>query len=430
MTITPLDSRIAAAAGTTRAERGAIEAYQLERLRETVSRAKRAGRFYRRHLADFDPDSLGSLEKLCTLPFTLPEDVAGAPYDFLCVSPRDVQRIVTVTTSGTTGRPKRVFFTPGDQERTVDFFHYGMSTFTSPDDTVMICMPGKTPGSVGDLLAQGLFRLGCRVVPYGPISDYGDAIAALRRENVTVLVAIPCQALSLARRMIAQGVRHRLHSVLLSADYIPAPAAAIVEKAWGASLYPHFGMTETGYGGAVACRAGAGMHIREADLIFEIVDPESLKPLEDGAAGELVITTLTREAMPLIRYRTGDLARLTSEKCPCGSIVRRLERVYGRIQSAVPLRGGGLVSPHALDDALWADESVLAWSARLESTPEAETLVVTVEAEPYIEARLHEAVCRTIAAPPGDTLKVVVERGKADFFTTGTLKRTIATCQR
>jgi len=426
MTITPLDRRIAAATGTEKAERGAIEAYQLQRLRETVSRARRSSRFYRRLLADFDPESLDSLSKLAALPFTLPSDVASAPYDFLCVSPRDVERIVTVTTSGTTGRPKRVFFTQGDQERTIDFFHHGMSTFTAPEDTVMICMPCDTPGGVGDLLARGLRRLGCRVVPYGPIADYGDAVAALLRENVMVLVAIPCQALSLARRMMARGVRHRLHSVLLSADYIPAPSAAIVEKAWGARLFPHFGMTETGYGGAVACKAGAGMHIREADLIFEIVDPVSLTPLEDGAVGELVVTTLTREAMPLIRYRTGDLASLTSERCPCGSAVRRLERVYGRIQSAVALRGGGLVSPHALDDALWADEAVLAWSARLKSAPEGETLVVTVEAEPFDEERLRDAVRRALIAPPGAAPEIVVERGAAEFFTTGTLKRTIA----
>jgi phenylacetate-coenzyme A ligase PaaK-like adenylate-forming protein len=427
MTITPLDRHIAAVTGTTRAERDAIEAYQLSRLRGTVTRAKRSGRFYRRHFTDVDPAAIDSLEKLSLLPFTLPSDIAAAPYDFLCVSPRDVSRIVTVSTSGTTGRPKRVFFSPEDQESTVDFFHHGMSTFTSPEDTVMIGMPGKTPGSVGDLLAQGLSRLGCRVVPYGPIMDFDDAIATLRREGVTVLVGIPCQALSLARRMMQRGIKHTMHSVLLSADYIPAPAASIVHEAWGAGLYPHFGMTETGYGGAVACRAHAGMHIREADLLFEIIDPLSQTPLKDGETGELVVTTLTRKAMPLIRYRTGDLARITSQTCPCGSMVRRLERVFGRIHSGVSLRSGGHVSPHGLDDALWADPSVLSWSAAVEHTPEGESLCVTVEAEPFDEVRLLDAVKRAVVIPQDSPPpRIVVTHGRADFLTTGTLKRTIA----
>lgn len=431
MTITPLDRHIARVTGVSPVRRQALEAYQLEKIRENLARARAHSRFYRRRLAGVDPESVQSFEDFRRLPFTYPGDIAAAPYDFLCVSPRDVSRIVTVSTSGTTGRPKRVFFTPEDQERTVDFFHHGMSTFTSPEDTVLIGMPGKTPGSVGDLLAKGLQRLGCRVVPYGPIADYSGALEVLERENVTVLVGIPCQVLSLARRHRLTGRPHRIHSVLLSADYVPAPSAAILQEVWGAGLYPHFGMTETGYGGAVACRALEGMHIREADLFFEIIDPESGAPLPDGAWGELAITTLTREAMPLIRYRTGDLARLTSEKCPCGSEVRRLMGVAGRIAGGLSLSGGGRVTPQALDDALWAQECVLGWSAALETSPEGEVLRVTVEAEPFEEERLRKAVARALDLPPGAKApEIRIQRGATDFFTTGTLKRTIKDCRR
>lgn len=431
MTLTPLDGHIARVTGVSPARREAIEAYQLEKLRENMARARAHSRFYHRRLAGVDPEGIGSFEDFRRLPFTYPEDIAAAPYDFLCVSPRDVSRIVTVSSSGTTGRPKRVFFTPEDQERTIDFFRYGMSTFTSPGDTVFIGMPGKTPGSVGDLLAKGLTRLGCRVVPYGPIADYMDALEVLEREGVTVLVGIPCQILSLARRQRRAGKRHNIHSVLLSADYIPAPSADILKDAWGADLYPHFGMTETGYGGAVACRALAGMHIREADLFLEIIDPESGAPLPEGAWGELVITTLTREAMPLVRYRTGDLACITSEKCPCGSEVRRLMGVAGRIAGGLAFSGGGRVTPQALDDALWAEESVLGWSAALESSPEGEILRVTVEAEPFEEERLRRAVERALALPAGaGAPEITVRRGESGFFTTGTLKRTIIDLRR
>ena len=98
--------------------------------------------------------------------------------------------------------------------------------------------------------------------------------------------------------------------MLLSTDQAPAPLVAAIEQAWGCRVFDHYGTTETGLGGGVECEAHDGLHLREADLLFEVVEPATGRSLPDGEEGEIVFTTLTREAMPLIRYRTGDLGRL------------------------------------------------------------------------------------------------------------------------
>jgi phenylacetate-coenzyme A ligase PaaK-like adenylate-forming protein len=104
----------------------------------------------------------------------------------------------------------------------------------------------------------------------------------------------------------------------------------LIERAWGCEVFEHYGMTEMGLGGAMACEAHDGYHPREADLLFEIVDPRTGAPLPDGEYGEIVFTTLTRTAMPLVRYRTGDMSRFIPGPCPCGSVLKRLARVADR----------------------------------------------------------------------------------------------------
>jgi phenylacetate-coenzyme A ligase PaaK-like adenylate-forming protein len=121
-----------------------------------------------------------------------------------------------------------------------------------------------------------------------------------------------------------------MKAILLSAEYVSDENVRIIEEIWDCKVFEHYGMTEMGLGGAMACETRIGYHPREADLIFEIIDPESGAALPDGEYGEIVFTTLTREAMPLVRYRTGDFSRFIPEPCPCGSKLKRLDRVANR----------------------------------------------------------------------------------------------------
>lgn len=401
--------------------------YQLRKLRETVSLVKEKNRFYSEQLRAVRPEDLTTLSELALLPFTTPAQLQEAPTDFLCVSPREISRIVTLSTSGTTGSPKRLFFTEADQELTADFFHRGMMTLTAPGDRVMIFMPGSTPGSVGELLSKGLRRFGAEPVVYGPIRDYADAFKALVEQRITALVGIPSQILALSRTPGVDQGKLRLKSVLLSADYVPHSVSRWLEQLWGTQVYGHYGMTETGLGGGVACEAREGYHLREADLLFEVINPQTGASVPDGVYGEVVFTTLTRQGMPLIRYRTGDSARFLTEPCPCGTVLRRLDHVRGRMAAEAQLRGGAVLALWELDEIIYADKTILSYEAALVDSPAGDCLRLTVyTADGRVDTKgLTEQLTGHIKSIVSSGLHVAISPGTPDFYTTGTLKRSL-----
>jgi phenylacetate-coenzyme A ligase PaaK-like adenylate-forming protein len=172
-----------------------------------------------------------------------------------------------------------------------------------------------------------------------------------------------------------------VRSVLLSTDHAPRAVVAAIEQAWDCRVYNHYGTTEMGLGGGVDCAAHAGLHLREADLLFEIVDPVSGATLAAGEEGEIVFTTLTREAMPLVRYRTGDLGRFDAEPCHCDSSLRLLAPVRERLDAVATLAGGQRLSLADVDEALFALDYALDFRARLSGTGVGETLTVELLCE-------------------------------------------------
>ncbi|ODA42017.1 DVU_1553 family AMP-dependent CoA ligase [Desulfosporosinus sp. BG] len=308
-----------------------IEDHQLTKIQETINLVTSQSRFYKRLYSGIDC-KIASFQDFLKLPFTTPEDLKNNPMDFLCVSQNDISRIVTLQSSGTTGKPKRLFFTEADQELTIDFFHHGMLTLIRPKDRVLIMLPGEIPGSVGDLLRLGLERAGATGVVHGLVTDPEATLEQIKRENINVLVGIPTQVLSLARFKDSKGlsVSLNMRSVLLSTDYVPLAIVQELERAWSCKVFNHYGMTEMGLGGGLECEGFCGYHLREADLYFEIIDPTSERPVLEGQSGEVVITTLTRSAMPLIRYRTGDRSRFIPGLCACNTVLKRLDLIKSR----------------------------------------------------------------------------------------------------
>ena len=125
--------------------------------------------------------------------------------------------------------------------------------------------------------------------------------------------------------------KNNIEKILLSTDYVPEILIKEITDKFHCRVFTHYGMTEMGYGGGVECEALNGYHMREADFYFEIINPDTGKRVEEGQYGEVVFTTLTREGMPLIRYRTGDIACFSSEPCVCGTFLKTMGRVFGRI---------------------------------------------------------------------------------------------------
>ncbi|MEW6265548.1 MAG: DVU_1553 family AMP-dependent CoA ligase [Thermodesulfobacteriota bacterium] len=402
--VTPLDAWMKKRLHTTAdgpPTRAEIARYQLDRLRETIAYAREKSPFYRDRLAAVPDSGLESLEDLHRLPFTTDEDIRGHHPEMLCVSQGEVARVVTLRTSGTTDQPKRVYFTEEDLELTTDFFHHGLTTLARPGARVMILMPGPAHGSIGDLLVKGLARMDAEGLVYGPVTNPDHAVETLLRFDADGLVGIPSQVLGLTRhpraRQIPEG---RIASVLLSADYAPGPVIRGIGSAWGCEVFDYYGLTEMGYGGGVECTAHQGYHLREADLLVEIVDPVTGAPLPEGEPGEVVFTTLTRRAMPLIRYRTGDKARLTTAPCPCGGVTGRLGKVMGRFQEDAVLPGGGVINITRLDEEVFEVSGVLNYRPVLEWTGPKAVLSVEVFTNMAFSEDLARDVVRALTRVP------------------------------
>jgi phenylacetate-coenzyme A ligase PaaK-like adenylate-forming protein len=359
ISITPLEAWIREKAQigrdlTGRSFAEALEDYQLQRMNEVIDYARCNSPFYRRHLASLPVAPLSVLSDTAQIPFTTPSDIANDPFSFLSVPQDDVARIVTLRTSGSTGEGKRLFFTEGDLELTVDFYHHGMSTLVRPGQRVAIFFPGEIPDSVGDLLLRGLQRMDVHAFVYGLVTNPIHAAEAIASFGAHCLVGIPTQVLAVACSPTGAAIgKGSIETALLSADYVPRALAETLEEVWGCRVFTHYGMTEMGHGGGVECEALDGYHLREADLCFEVVDYETGEVCPDGDIGEVVFTTLTRQGMPLIRYRTGDIARMIPQPCPCGSILKRMDYVRGRWNGLVRLDTDCTLTVYEMDEALF-----------------------------------------------------------------------------
>lgn len=381
--------------------RSLMEAYQLQKLKETVALARARSPFYRRLLQNYPVERLKTLKDLQELPFTTAEDISRNPLLLLCVSQDRINRVVTLNSSGTTGLPKRIFFTAGDQELTKDFFHYGMSTLVQPGDTVLILLPGELPGSVGDLLVEALGRMQVRGIPLGFVQDPGATLKIMARERVDALVGLPTQVLALARcEPPGKNGFPFLKSLLLTTDHVPRAIVSDLEKTWSCRVYNHYGMTEMGLGGGVECEALTGCHLREADLFFEIVNPYTGEVAPEGDEGEVVFTTLTRRGMPLVRYRTGDMARFIPGPCPCGTVLKRMAPVRDRVEGKIPLTGGGVLSMSLLDEALFAVKGVLNFQAVITSANGVDCLAVKAQLAGWAGEETSEAIRGALLSIP------------------------------
>ena len=321
-------------------DRKTLLALQLKKLNALLARERERGGFY----AGL-PARLARLEELSSLPFTTPEELARSPGAFLLCSQGEAGRVVTGATSGTTGLQKRLFYTQGDLENTIGFFAAGISELAGAGDAVMIAMPFSGPFGLGDLIARAVERLGARPLRTGVGRTLGELRKELHTERPAAYIGMPVPLLGLLRYAGPVSLRR----ALVSADAVPASVGQNIERLLGSRLFPHYGSRELCMGGAVTCAAHGGMHLRENHVIAEIVGPGG-QPLPEGEWGELVLTTIGLQAMPLIRYRTGDITRILPGRCPCGSPTRRLAPV--RRQSPEDL-------PERLDSLLFAQRGLI-----------------------------------------------------------------------
>lgn len=320
-----------------------LEALQVERLRDTVTRAM-ASPFYGPLLKEkaISPDAIRSLDDLRRIPFTTKEDLRSH-YPFgMCAVP--LEKIVRVhSSSGTTGNPTVVCHTQADLDAWANQVARCMYMVGLRNTDVIQNTSGYGMFTGGLGIQYGAERLGAMTVPAAAgnskrqikfITDFGS----------TALHAIPSYATRLAAVMHEEGIDPardtKLTTLIIGAEPHSEEQRRRIEELLGVKAYNCFGMSEmNGPGVAFECPEQNGLHIWEDYYIAEIVDPVTLEPVPDGEVGELVLTTLRREGMPLLRYRTRDLTRFLTGPCPCGRTHRRIDRFKGRSDDMMIVKG-------------------------------------------------------------------------------------------
>lgn len=323
--------------------RSEIEALQTERLKKRVRQCMNS-EFYRRRFAEshIDPDDIRSLSDLSRIPFTTKQDLRDSyPFGMSAVP---LSRVVRLhSSSGTTGTPTVILHTQRDLDEWAN--------------AVARClyMVGLRPGDIfqnssgygmftGGLGFQyGAERLGMLTVP-AAAGNTKRQIKFITDFGTTALHAIPSYAGRLYEVMEEMGIDPRrdthLRTLIIGAEPHSEEQRRRIEQMLGVKAYNSFGMSEMcGPGVAFECTEQNGLHIWEDYYIVEIVDPMTLEPVPEGEVGELVLTTINREAMPLLRYRTRDLTRILPGECPCGRHHLRLDRMKGRSDDMIILKG-------------------------------------------------------------------------------------------
>jgi phenylacetate-CoA ligase len=338
-----------------------LEALQVERLRACVARVAGVP-FYRKALAEAGvvPSSIHSLDDLRKLPLTTKADLRDHyPLGFLAVPRQQVVRIHG--SSGTTGKPTFVAYTAADRETWANLCARFLSAGgLRPGQLVHIAFGyGLFTGGFG--LHYGVERVGAAVVPVAS-GNTRRQVMILRDLKADVLVCTPSYALNIAEVARQEGMD--ACALGLSAGHFGGEPwteemRLRIESELGIQAFNNYGLSEViGPGVSGECGARCGMHIQEDHFLVECLDPQTLAPVQDGKVGELVFTTLTKEAMPLLRYRTRDLACLTHGPCACGRTTVRMGRVVGRSDDMLIIRGVN-VFPSQIEEALLRVEGTL-----------------------------------------------------------------------
>jgi len=324
--------------------RSTLEALQLKRLQTTVRRVARKVPRYQQKFAEsrVQPRDIRSLTDLRRLPFTTNTDLRDTyPAGLLAVAPDDVLRLHT--SSGTTGKPKALFFTAKDVNNAAELMArcLVMTGVTRRDVFQNMMTYGMFTGAL--MMHYGAEKVGCLVIPAGP-GNSEKQLLLMQDFRTTVIHVTPSYALYLADFLEKKGVDPRrdlaLRKAFIGAEPYTEETRRKIEQALGIDVYNSYGLSEmNGPGVAFECEHKCGMHLWEDNYLLEIVDPQTGEPLPVGQTGELVLTTLCREAMPLLRYRSRDITSIMTGPCPCGRTHRRLNRVTGRTDDMLVVRG-------------------------------------------------------------------------------------------
>lgn len=338
--------------------RDEIEKIQLERLKKTVKRVYEKVPTYRAKMeeAGVTPEDIVTLKDIQKLPFTTKQDMRdNYPYGLFTVPKKELRRIHA--SSGTTGKPTVVGYTDHDLDIWKECVaRLAVAGGATDEDVAQICFGyGMFTGALG--LHNGLEKVGAAIVP-SSTGNTEKQLMYMKDFGTTLLVATPSYAMRIAEvaQQIGIDIKKELQikTLLLGSELMTEAMRKELYKVWGedVNLTQNYGMSELiGPGVSGECLELNGMHINEDHFIAEVIDPNTGEVLAPGEKGELVVTCITKEALPLIRYRTRDITRLMYEPCACGRTTARMENLSGRTDDMLKIRGVN-VFPSQIEEVL------------------------------------------------------------------------------
>lgn len=342
-------------------KREELQKIQLERLQQTVARVYAKVPFYRQAFdkAGVRPEDIKALEDVRRLPFTTKDNLRdNYPFGMFAVPKQELVRIHA--SSGTTGKPTVVGYTRNDLEVWSDLVAriVALAGGTAEDVAQVAFGYGLFTGAFG--LHYGLEKIGATVVP-ASTGNTEKQIMLMQDFGTTILVSTPSYALYMAEVAEQMGIntsRLPLRLGLFGSEASTEEMRREIERRWNIIATDNYGLSEIiGPGVSGECHLKQGMHIAEDHFLVEVIDPQTGEPLPYGEVGELVFTTLTKEALPLIRYRTKDLSVLNPEPCACGRTTVRMEKIKGRTDDMLIIKGVN-VFPSQIESVLMEMEGV------------------------------------------------------------------------
>lgn len=355
---------------------------QLTRLRTTVARVGRCD-FYAKRLAEagITSDALKTLDDLRTIPFTTKDDLrANYPTGLLCVPRSEIVRMHC--SSGTTGTPTAICHTQNDINSWADLMARSMHMVGVRREDVFQNMSGYGLFTGGLGIHFGAERLGCMTIPAGA-GNSRRQLKLIKDFQTTVVHILPSYALILGGHLEERGedpASLPLRIALVGAEPYTEEYRTRIEELFNMKVYNSYGLSEmNGPGVAFECAKQSGLHVWEDAFIPEIIDPETGKNLPDGEVGELVMTCLCRQGMPILRYRTRDLTRIIPGECACGRQHRRIDRIVGRADDMFIVKGVNIY-PMQIEQALMGFREVgQNYMIILDNDGVADSLTVQVE---------------------------------------------------
>lgn len=394
-----------------------LEKLQLNRLKDLVKRVYEKIPFYKESFdaAGVKPEDIRSLNDITKLPFTIKQDLRDAyPFKMFAVPQSEVVRIHC--SSGTTGTATVVGYTKHDLEVWGDCFaRFLYAADCDKNATIQIAYGyGLFTGGLG--AHTGGETAGCTVLPMST-GNTKRQVRLMHDFNVDCLCCTPSYALNIADVAYEEGFNpaddFKIHSAILGAEPCSEGMRKEIERKLGVRVHDIYGLSEVmGPGVACECEKQNGLHVCEDHFIIEVVDPKTLQPVPDGEWGEVVFTTLSKDCSPLIRYRTRDISRILEGECECGRTFRRMDRIAGRTDDMLIIRGVN-VFPSQIEEEIVSFPEIAAQYQLILTTKgtldHVQLQVETVPEFPFDEVRRLEQLKKDLQKALKDNLQVAVE---------------------